>query len=290
MKPLDPRVHAYRPDIADVALKGQVDAPRFVAGKPMRVAAPLAPLRREPSDAAPLDTEALLGEQVAVFETNANGWAWGQLAGDRYVGWIPVSALAEPGGAPTHKISALRTFVFPKPDIKSPPIAGLPLGACVTVVGEAEDRNAKYFLIEPEGAIVKQHLVPLDHANSDWTAIAERFLDVPYLWGGKSCLGIDCSGLVQLALGACGIAAPRDSDMQAESVGKALPLSGGMPALKRGDLVFWAGHVAIMRDSETLVHATGHRLEVAVEPLKDLIERQLRRNLHVSAIRRCVTD
>ena len=104
MKPLDPRVHAYRPDIADVALKGQVDAPRFVAGKPMRVAAPLAPLRREPSDAAPLDTEALLGEQVAVFETNANGWAWGQLAGDRYVGWIPVSALAEPGGAPTHKI------------------------------------------------------------------------------------------------------------------------------------------------------------------------------------------
>ena len=290
LKPLDPRLHAYRPDIADVALKGQVDAARFVAGKAMRVTAPLAPLRREPSDAAPLDTEALRGEQLTVFEANANGWAWVQLANDRYVGWIPLSALAEPGAAPTHKISALRTFVFPRPDIKSPPLAALTLGARVTVVGEAEDRNAKYFLIEPEGAIVMQHLVPLDRENSDWTAIAERFLGVPYLWGGKSSLGIDCSGLVQLALGACGIAAPRDSDMQAESIGEALPLSVDLPVLKRGDLIFWTGHVAIMRDAGTLVHATGHRLEVVVEPLNDLIERQLRRNLQVSAIRRCVTD
>jgi cell wall-associated NlpC family hydrolase len=256
----------------------------------MRVAAPLTPVRREPSDVAPLDTEALRGELVTVFETNAQGWAWGQLASDRYVGWIPSDALAEPASEPTHKISALRTFAFSRPDIKSPPLAALPLGARVTVIGEAEDRNAKYFLIEPDGAIVVQHLVPLDHASPDWTAIAERFLGVPYLWGGKSSLGIDCSGLVQVALCAAGIAAPRDSDMQAETIGKALPLGEGLPALKRGDLVFWAGHVAIARDAETLVHATGHRLEVVFEPLKDLVERQLRRNLHVSAIRRCVTD
>ena len=256
----------------------------------MRVAVSLAPLRREPSDAAPLDSEALRGELVTVFETNVNGWAWGQLAGDRYVGWIPLSALAEPGSAPTHKVSALRTFAFSKPDIKSPPLAALPLGACVTVTGEAEDRNAKYSLIEPEGAVVVQHLAPLDQASSDWTAIAERFLGVPYLWGGKSSLGIDCSGLVQVALGACGIAAPRDSDMQAETIGKALPLNDGLPHLQRGDFVFWDGHVAIMRDATTLVHATGHRLEVVIEPLADLVQRQLRRNLHVIAIRRCVTD
>ena len=287
---LDPRLHAFRPDLADIALKGHVEAARFVAGRQMRVAAPLAPVRREPSDAAPLDTEALRGELVTVFETGANGWSWVQLAGDGYVGWIPSVALTEPGSEPTHKTSAIRTFVFSKPDIKSPPLAGLPLGACVTVIGEAEDRNARYFLIEPEGAIVVQHMVPLDHASTDWTAIAERFLGVPYLWGGKSSLGIDCSGLVQVALGACGIAAPRDSDMQAETAGRALPLNDGLPALKRGDLVFWPGHVAIMRDAETLVHAAGYRLEVVVEPLADLAGRQLVRNLHVSAIRRCVTD
>jgi cell wall-associated NlpC family hydrolase len=290
LKPLDPRLHAHRPDLADVALRGRVEAARFVTGKAMRVAAPLAPVRREPADFAPLDTEALRGELVMVFEARPSGWAWIQLVSDGYVGWLPLEALTEPGREPTHKVSALRTFSFSKPDIKSPPLAGLPLGAYATVIGEAEDRNARYFLIEPEGTIVQQHLVPLGHAASDWTAIAERFLGVPYLWGGKSSLGIDCSGLVQVSLGACGIAAPRDSDMQAESVGVALTLANGIPALKRGDFVFWPGHVAIMRDAETLVHATGYRLEVVVEPLAGLVERQLRRNLHVSAIRRCVTD
>jgi cell wall-associated NlpC family hydrolase len=288
--PLDPRLHAYRPDLADVVLKGKVTAARFVSGQAMRVSAPLAPVRRQPSDSAPLDTEALRGEAVTVFETNADGWAWVQLAGDRYVGWVPQGALAERGPEPTHKVSALRTFIFPNPDIKAPPLAGLPLGACVAVTGEAEDRNAKYFLVEPQGAIVKQHLVPLDHAASDWTAIAERFVGVPYLWGGKSSLGIDCSGLVQVSLAACGIAAPRDSDLQAASIGEALPLTDGLPTVRRGDFVFWPGHVAIARDEATVVHAAGYMLEVVAEPLENLVERQLRRNLPVSAIRRCVTD
>ena len=184
-----------------------------------------APVRREPSDVAPLDTEALRGElrdclrdERARVGLGATRRATAMSAGFRATRW------PSPAPEPTHKVSALRTFVFSEPDIKSPPLAALPLGARVTVIGEAEDRNAKYFLIEPEGAIVVQHLVPLDHASRDWTAIAERFLGVPYLWGGKSSLGIDCSGLVQVALGACGIAAPRDSDMQAETVGKALPL------------------------------------------------------------------
>jgi cell wall-associated NlpC family hydrolase len=290
LKPLDPRLHAYRPDLADAALKGRVEATRFVSGKAMRVATPLAPVRREPSHSAPLDTEALRGEQVIVFETNPNGWTWGQLASDRYVGWIPSDALTQPGLEPTHKVSATRTFVFPRPNIKAPPLSALPLGSQVSVVGEAEDRNAKYFLIKPEGAIVAQHLMPMDHAESDWTAVAERFLGVPYLWGGKSSLGIDCSGLVQVALGACGIPTPRDSDMQATAIGQDLSLTAGLPALRRGDVVFWPGHVAIMRDAATVVHATGHRLQVVFEPLSELLERQLRRNIDVSAIRRCVTD
>ena len=286
MNALDPRLNAFRRDLADQALRGKVEAAKFVMGKTMRVVAAQAPVRREPSDNAHLDTEALRGELVNVFDTNAAGWAWAQLAGDRYVGWLPPDALGEPDPAPTHKVSAIRTFVFAEPDIKSPPLDALPLGARVSVVGEAEDRNARYALIAPKGAVVVQHLANIDAFESDWIAVAERFLGVPYLWGGKTGLGIDCSGLVQVALGACGIAAPRDSDMQAEAIGNALPLDGGLPPLRRGDFAFWAGHVGMMRDAETLVHANAHAMAVTVEPLADALRRIGARGLAVTHIRR----
>lgn len=286
MNALDPRLNAFRRDLADQALRGKVEAAKFVTGKTMRVVAAQAPVRREPSNNAPLDTEALRGELVTVFDTNAAGWAWVQLAGDRYVGWLPPDAVGEPDPAPSHKVSAIRTFVFAEPDIKSPPLEALPFGAQVSVVGEAEDRNARYVRIAPKGAVVVQHLASIDAFESDWVAVAERFLGVPYLWGGKTGLGIDCSGLVQVALGACGIAAPRDSDMQAEAVGNALPLDGGLPPLRRGDFVFWAGHVGTMRDAETLVHANAHAMAVTAEPLADALRRISSRGLAVTAARR----
>ena len=160
-------------------------------------------------------TEALKGERVTIYDSNAEGYSWGQLAADDYVGWLPTNALAPPGPAPTHKVAALRTFAFPGPSIKLPPVEALPLGATLTVV-RFDDRMA----ITADGAYVPApHLVPIDEFEKDFVAVAERFLGVPYLWGGKTALGLDCSGLVQIALTACGMACPRDSDMQEAALG-----------------------------------------------------------------------
>ncbi|MGH6923069.1 MAG: NlpC/P60 family protein [Propylenella sp.] len=286
MVPLDPRLNAFRPDLADLALKGKVEAARFIAGEDFRVVASIAPLRAAPSERAMLQTEALRGETVRVFETTPEGWSWAQLAADHYVGWVPRAALGPVGAQPTHRVSVLRTFAFAKPDIKSPPLAALPLGAAVTAIGEAEDRNARYALIDPAGAVVQQHLAPLDDVASDWTAVAERFVGTPYLWGGKTGLGIDCSGLVQVALGMCGIAAPRDTDMQETALGIGLPLGAGLPKLRRGDLVFWRGHVGLMRDADTLIHANAFHMAVASEPLASALKRMEGQGLAPTSIRR----
>jgi len=283
---LDPRVNAFRPEIADVALKGRVKAARFVPGQALRVTAPQAPVRKAPSASARLDTEALCGEDVKVFETTSDGWVWAQLVRDDYVGWIPRAALAAPGPAPTHKVAALRTFAFSAPDIKSPPLCALPLGAKVAVIGEAEDKNASYALIAPHGAVVTQHLAALDAKEPDFVAVAERFLGVPYLWGGKTALGLDCSGLLQISLASAGISSPRDTDMQERALRENLPLGGGLPLLRRGDLVFWAGHVGIMRDATTLLHANAYHMAVASEPLATRVERLQKKGNPVTAVKR----
>lgn len=273
VKELDPRLNAFRPELADIALKGRVSAKRFVPGQELRVEVSQASVRRAPSTSARLETEALHGELVKVFETTADGWVWAQLETDRYVGWIRRSNLAAGGPEPTHRVSVPRTLVFVAPDIKSEVLSGLPRGATVAITGTAEDRNAEYALIAPRGAIVTQHLRPLGEHQTDWVGVAESFLGAPYLWGGKTMLGIDCSGLVQVSLAAAGIASPRDSDMQEAALGEALHIDAGLPPLQRGDLVFWKGHVAIMTDERTLVHANGHTMLVSREGLTEAIDR-----------------
>ncbi|WP_102961032.1 NlpC/P60 family protein [Mangrovicella endophytica] len=285
--PLDRRIHAVREDLADSRLKGRVEAARFVDGEPMRVVLPAAPLRRRPMPDAPLETEALLGEPALVFEHTAEGWAWVQLEGDGYVGWMPQAALGPSSEEPTHVVSVPRTLLFPGPDIKLPPIDGLPLGARVTATGEAQDRNATYRLIAGQaglsGAVVAQHLAPLKSFEPDFVAVAERFLGVPYLWGGKTMLGIDCSGLVQMALTMSGQSAPRDTDMQEQMLGT--PLADDA-ALARGDLVFWKGHVGIMRDAETLLHANAFHMMTAVEPLAETVARYSAKGVEITSMRR----
>ena len=218
MPAFDPRVTPARADLAAKHLEGKVQAARYVEGRVYEVIEPQAPLRREPRPDASLETEALKGERVTIYDTNGEGWAWGQLAADGYVGWLPDNALAPPGAPPTHKVTALRTLVFPGPSIKLPPLEALPLGARLAIA-RIEDRLA----VTPSGAYVPAtHLAPLDRNETDFVAVAERFLGAPYLWGGKTALGLDCSGLVQVALTACGVSCPRDSDMQEAALGTAV--------------------------------------------------------------------
>jgi cell wall-associated NlpC family hydrolase len=259
----DPRLTPARPDLAARHLEGRVSAARFVDGVMREVVDATAPLRRHPAPDAPLDTEALHGERVTVYERTDEGWCWGQLEADGYVGWLPANALAAPGPNATHKIAALRTLVFPGPAIKLPPMAALPLGARVAVA-----RMQDGFAVTAAGGFVPaQHVALLDAKEPEYVAVAERFAGTPYLWGGKTSLGLDCSGLVQVALTACGMACPRDSDMQKAALGSAVDWRGDAATLRRGDLIFWKGHVAIARDAATIIHANAHHMAVTAEPI-----------------------
>jgi cell wall-associated NlpC family hydrolase len=264
----DPRLTPARRDLAAKHLEGKVEAARYVDGETREVIEPIAPLRRAPASDAELMTQALRGERVTIYDRNGQGWAWGQLEADGYVGWMPENALAEPGAAPTHKVTALSTFAFPGPSIKLPPVAALPMGA--RVAAKTEDGP---FTITREGHYLpRRHLAPLDDKATDFVAVAERFVGAPYLWGGKSVLGVDCSGLVQLSLNAAGMTALRDSDMQQASLGHALDRSE-WHELRRGDLLFWKGHVAIARDATTIVHANAHHMATAIENIQNAIAR-----------------
>jgi cell wall-associated NlpC family hydrolase len=277
----DPRLTPARPDLAAKYLEGKVEAARFVAGEEFEIIDCLAALRREPSSAAELSTQALKGERVTIYDRNGEGWAWGQLNSDGYVGWLPDRALAKPFAPPTHKVTALLTFAFPGASIRRPPTGTLPLGAKLAV---RDDDGA--FAVTHDGCYVpRQHLGTLDMSESDFVAVAERFAGTPYLWGGKTTLGIDCSGLVQVALNAAGIGCPRDSDMQEAALGRALPESESKK-LQRGDLIFWEGHVAIVRDAETIIHANAHHMATAVENTRAAIARIRAAGSEVMSIKR----
>ena len=211
---LDPRITPARPDLAAAHLEGKVEAARFVAGQAREVIDAQAPMRRAPAPDAEQVTEALMGERVTIYEFNDEGWAWGQLDADGYVGWLPANALVPPRAAATHTVTALRTLAFPGPSIKLPPVAAPPLGSRLAVL-----RMHERFAVTDIGYVPAGHLAPLEQHENDFVAVAERFLGTPYLWGGKTNSGLDCSALVQVALNACGIAAPRDSDMQERALG-----------------------------------------------------------------------
>jgi len=278
MVALDPRINPFRPEIAAKYLQGRVEAKRFVEGTRYQVIEPVTALRRTPSHDARLDSEALLGERVMIYETTKEGWAWGQLETDGYVGWLSANSLVPNGPAPTHKVVALRALAFPGPDIKLPPIAALPMGALLTIA-----RQDERFSVTVSGWHVPEvYLAPIKARRADFVAVAEQFLGTPYLWGGKTSLGLDCSGLVQVALQAAGIACPRDSDMQELALGKLSSLS----ELRRGDLVFWKGHVAIARDSKTLLHANAHHMAVAFEPAEAAIARIKAAGSDITSVKR----
>jgi cell wall-associated NlpC family hydrolase len=281
MAAFDPRVTPARADLAAKPLEGRVAAQRYAEGRAMEIVEPQAPLRREPRPDAPLETEALKGERVTIYDTNAEGWAWGQLAADKYVGWLPANALAPAGAAPTHKVAALRTHAFPGPSIKLPPLEALPFGARLVIA-----RMADQMAVTQSGAYVPAvHLVPIGDNESDFVAVVERFLGAPYLWGGKTASGLDCSGLVQISLSACGISCPRDSDMQEAALGTSV-VADAYSDLRRGDLMFWKGHVAMVRDRASLVHANAFHMAVAIEPIADAMTRIRNAGSEITSVRR----
>jgi cell wall-associated NlpC family hydrolase len=264
---LDPRVTPVRPDLAAAHLRGQIEASRYAEGRAARVIAASAPLRRGPDPNAPLETEALHGESVTVYDEQ-EGWAWAQLERDRYVGYLPGAALGAPS-TPTHRVAALRVHAYPGPSIKLPPRMVLSLGAQLRIAAREGD-----FAVSEGGLYFwSRHLAELGSREPDYVAVAERFLETPYLWGGRTSEGVDCSGLVQTALTAAGVAAPRDSDMMEATLGEPIALDDPEAPLKRGDLVFWKGHVGIMRDPVTLLHANGWHMKTVSEPLAEARDR-----------------
>ena len=232
-----------------------------------QVIEPVIPVLKQPRSDAMQVTQALLGETVLCFGEQ-EGWAFVQLAADGYVGYVPANALSAAITAPTHRVAVPSTLRYTTPNLKSQPVSVLPLHAAVTVTGE----SGAYAQLHDGHFVWAKHLRPVDEAATDFVAVASQFLHVPYYWGGKTVQGLDCSGLVQIALQACGIPALRDSDMQEQSLGVALPLDA-INDLRRGDLVFWSGHVGIMLDRETLLHANGHYMQVVAEPLAEAVQR-----------------
>jgi hypothetical protein len=264
--PFDKRLTPARPDLAAEYLRGQVEARAYAPGSQMHVVHETLPLFPQPTREGPIDTHALFGETLVVYEIDGEGWAWGQLTSDGYVGYLPTEGLREVGAAPNRKVIAPRTLVYPGPSMKLPTWGALPLGARVAVAQESGD----FAEVPGLGFVWREHLAGLDHAEPDFVAVAERFLHAPYLWGGKTSSGLDCSGLLQIALGAGGVAAPRDTDMMEKALGAPIDMAAG---LRRGDIIFWKGHVGVMRDAQTLLHANGHHMLVVSEPLSVARER-----------------
>ncbi len=264
-KSLDPRRNAYRDDLAAIELEGKVQADRFIEGEKRRVNEGVAPVRHLPGHDQPLDTEALFGEEFTLYDFR-EGWAWGQLSNDGYVGYLPVAALGLPGTASTHRVTALRTYIFPEPNIKRPPLHLVTMNARL-VVEKIEDGFAA---LTGGGFVPACHISESGEHAPDFVSVAEQYRGAPYFWGGRTSIGIDCSGLVQMALEAAGHACPRDTDMQMAEFGAPVSMER---MIRRGDLVFWQGHVGIMQDATNLLHANAHHMMCESEPLQEAVSR-----------------
>jgi cell wall-associated NlpC family hydrolase len=259
----DPRLTLARPDLAELDLQGLVAAGRYQAPTLRQVAVPTAALRKAADPSVEQWDQLLFGERFRVLEVK-DGFAWGQAARDGYVGFVAEQDLAAPGAPATHQVAVLRTYAFAEPNIKSRPLGLYSLNALIAI----EAREGRFAKGEGTGWFVADHLSPIGVVQGDYVAVATCFLGAPYQWGGRESLGLDCSGLVQQALAACGRAVPRDTDLQLAFFA---PIAADQR--RRGDLLFWKGHVAVLLDADVILHANAHHMAVAIEPLAEAIAR-----------------
>lgn len=271
MTKLDPRLNAYRDDLADARLRGQVAAPRYVEGRPAQVVAGCAPVRREARPDAAVDTFYHYGEPLLIFE-EGSGWAWCQSQADGYVGYVDASRNAIGGPAkPTHFVATMGSYRYEMPDLRSAVIDFLPRHSGVRVAETGLlTRGTEYARVDSNGFVPLACLSQESPRSPDIVAAAERYLGCPYSWGGKSFFGIDCSGLVQNAFRDIGISVLRDTDMQRDTIGEAVTVSA-KAELRRGDLLYMPGHVLIYAGDGAVVHADGVSMMVRRDNLAALM-------------------
>ncbi len=286
--PFDPRLNVIRPDLADARLQNKVEAETYVTGEPATVITPVVDIKGSTDPDSNTTHQLLLGEKVMVYE-EAKEKKWIQSTSDSYVGYVSsdtikaaegISLSSSQSSAPdavSHIVCVPVTFCYPNAELRNPPICSLSIGSRVTVSTYESVRGIKYALLEEGGAIIDKHLREIEDYPSDFVKVCELLINVPYLWGGASGFGIDCSSLVQLSMRMCGRQVLRDSDMQAATIGMEIDAGNNYQELLRGDLIFWRGHVAVHQgDIEGvahIIHASGHTMNVASEPLHQAIER-----------------
>jgi len=272
---IDPRINAFRQDLADKTLYDSVKATKYVEPVIRQCLCGVLPMLAAPKEDARQISQIRYGEFMDVFETRKDGFLWVQNRSDRYVGYIPdTGCLGESIAMMSNRVTALRTFVYPEPDVKSPPFDELTLGSFVSISG----KNGQFLELSNGGFIFEKHVMATEFANADdYVFTAGRMLHTPYLWGGRTPKGIDCSALIQLSLEMAGIDAPRDCDLQCAAFGKPLDAHWRDKAWRRGDIVFLfdgANHVGFMTDSDHIIHANASfTMDVTVEPLVDLVGR-----------------
>lgn len=279
LDPLDKRLNAYRPDLADERLEGKVEAEKFVTGNAGRICLPVADLKASPDINVTTEHQLLLGEEVLIFD-EAGGFSWVQSKLDNYVGYVASASVEVLSANPinsTHIIAVPTTFCYPRAELRSPPLSGLSIGSRVAVTGSDTVRGTQYAKLASGGWVIEKHLQAIDDYQTDFVSICELMENIPYLWGGASGFGLDCSSLIQLAMRLCGTNILRDSDMQGATLGEVIEPGEGFENLQRGDLIFWRAHVAVHKGTihrvPHIIHANGHTMDVVVEPLREAIER-----------------
>lgn len=234
-------------------------------------------LRAKPEFGAPIDTQLVFGEDIEIFE-QSDDWSLVRAERDGYCGWLESNTLRTGQAPASHLVSVPRTFLYPEPDLKKPHKGMRSMGSGLRIVEEVESRGTSYSILDTGEAIITRHLRKVSDHDADFVTVAESLLQTPYLWAGTTAFGIDCSGLVKLAFFMSGHNVLRDSDMQAAKLGKVVDISKDYSDLQRGDLIFWRGHVAICMGKERsreqmLIHANGHTMDVACEPVAQAIDR-----------------